>query len=392
MANVAALTFLAARAVPLGWVVGVAGGVPLARAAQRHGGRAGYAAATASLVETMAIMGPARMGIPVPHAVSAPWLGVLHRRGRSLLTLALAGASVRTGYYVATSAFSILVLIGLDAYVGSYERLREWLAFLPAGTGAALWLTVLMLVVWSLGAGLVQAWVLRRGLRDWDGYLGNGEADQVPSVPKPVWLAHPRAGLLVSVALVGFVVTLAGTSTWVLGGVAVCLGMLWVMTRAELRTFGRGLLLALPLAVSTLAFGLVGGIGSEQALRRGARVALLVLIAVWVHRAAGSAGLRDQSLRLVRRLTRFPTLALAGTVLGASVAAGDFGGAARRLGRRVSGTARRPAAVLDACLAWLAEESTRLAVPAADPGDPLPEHTEHGRADGEGPALPGAGR
>ena len=41
MANVAALTFLAARAVPLGWMVGVAGGLPLARAGQRHGGRAG---------------------------------------------------------------------------------------------------------------------------------------------------------------------------------------------------------------------------------------------------------------------------------------------------------------------------------------------------------------
>ena len=120
MANVAALTFLAARAVPLGWVVGVAGGVPLARAAQRHGGRAGYAAATASLVETMAIMGPARMGIPVPHAVSAPWLGVLYRKGRALLTMALAGALVRSGYYLMTSVFSILVLIGLEAYVGSY--------------------------------------------------------------------------------------------------------------------------------------------------------------------------------------------------------------------------------------------------------------------------------
>jgi len=198
MASVAALTFLAARAVPLGWVVGVAGGVPLARAAQRYGGRAGYAAATASLVETMAIMGPARMGIPVPHAVSAPWLGVLQRRGRSLFTLALAGAGVRTGYYVATSAFSILVLTGLDAYVGSYEQLRQRLGFLPEGEAAALWLTVVMLVVWSLGAGLVQAWVLRRGLRDRS------------HLRQP----HPRAGLLVAVAMVGFAVTLSGTDTW----------------------------------------------------------------------------------------------------------------------------------------------------------------------------------
>jgi len=391
MANVAALTFLAARAVPLGWVVGVAGGVPLARAAQRHGSRAGYAAATASLVETMAIMGPARMGIPVPHAVSAPWLGVLQRRGRSLLTLALAGAAVRTGYYVATSAFSILVLIGLDAYVGSYEQLRQRLGFLPEGEAAALWLTVVMLVVWSLGAGLVQAWVLRRGLRDWDDHAGQGEVDPDSATPKPPSPAHPRAGLLVAVALVGFAVTLSGTDTWILGGVAVSLAVLWVVTPADGRTLGRGLLLALPLALSTLAFGLVGGIGSDRALRRAARVALLVLIAVWVHRAAGSEGLRDQSLRLVRRLRRFPTLALAGAVLGASVAASDFGGAARRLGRRVAGTTRRPTAVLDAALAWLADESTRLALPRAGDGDPAPETSEEGRTAPEGPALPGSG-
>ncbi len=392
MASVAALTFLAARAVPLGWVVGVAGGVPLARAAQLHGGRAGYAAATASLVETMAIMGPARMGIPMPHAVSAPWLGVLQRRGRSLLTLALAGAGVRTGYYVATSALSILVLTGLDAYVGSYEQLRQRLGFLPEGEAAALWLTVVMLVVWSLGAGLVQAWVLRRGLRNWDDHAGQGGGvDPDSATPKPPMPAHPRAGLLVAVAMVGFAVTLSGTDAWILGGVVVSLAVLWVVTPADGRTFGQGLLLALPLALSTLAFGLVGGIGSDQALRRAARVALVVLIAVWVHRAAGSEGLRDQSLRLVQRLQRFPTISLAGAVLGASVAASDFGGAARRLGRRVAGATRRPMAVLDAALAWLADESTRLALRSASDGDPVPETFKEGRTDHQGPALPGAG-
>ena len=112
---------------------------------------------------------------------------------------------------------------------------------------------------------------------------------------------------------------------------------------------------------------------------------------MWVHRAAGSEGLRDQSLRLVRRLQRFPTLALAGAVLGASVAASDFGGAARRLGGRVAGTTRLPTAVLDAALAWLAAESTRLALPRAGDGDPASETSEEGRTAPEGPALPGSG-
>ena len=141
LANVAALTFLAARAVPGGFVVALAGGVPLARAAQRDGTRAGYAAAGASLVETMAVMGPARMGIPVPHAASAPALGALERRGAALLTLALAGAAIRFAYYVATSAFYVLVLVGLDAYTGTYEAMRATLTFLPPGDAAALVMT-----------------------------------------------------------------------------------------------------------------------------------------------------------------------------------------------------------------------------------------------------------
>ncbi|HEV2060144.1 MAG TPA: hypothetical protein VGR11_12370, partial [Solirubrobacteraceae bacterium] len=128
LANVAALTFLAARAVPGGFVVALAGGVPLARAAHRHGARAGYAAAGASLIETMAVMGPARMGIPFPHAASAPALGSLERRGAALLALALTGAVIRFGYYLATSAFYVLVLVGLDAYAGTYEAMRRTFA------------------------------------------------------------------------------------------------------------------------------------------------------------------------------------------------------------------------------------------------------------------------
>ena len=72
LANVAAMTFLAARVVPGGFVVALAGGVPLARASARHGVRAGYATAGASLVETMAVMGPARIGIPTPMRRAPP--------------------------------------------------------------------------------------------------------------------------------------------------------------------------------------------------------------------------------------------------------------------------------------------------------------------------------
>ncbi len=114
---------------------------------------------------------------------------------------------------------------------------------------AALWLTFASLVVWSLGAEVIQAWVIRRGLRRWT-------AEESVAAP-----AQPRSE-----------------------------------RPAKAQARPHALALALPLALSTLAFGLVGGIGAGPAARRASRVALLVLIAVWLHSSAGSQGLRAVSL------------------------------------------------------------------------------------------------
>jgi hypothetical protein len=364
LANVAAMTFLAARAVPGGFVVALAGGVPLARASERHGARAGYAAAGASLVETMAVMGPARMGIPVPHAASAPALGALERRGAAFLALAVVGAAIRFGYYVVTSAFYVLVLVGLDAYTGTYDALRGTFAFLPAGDGAAIAVTAAFLAVWSLAAGLIQAWVLRRGLRRWS------DADLQPAEPSGAaagrrGLADPRA--VVGAGIVAIAITFATTQPVALALVAGWLVAAWLIVGAHARSFLGGLALATPLALSTLAFGLVGGIGGELAVRRSARIALLVLTAVWLRSAAGADGLRAMSLRAVRGLRRLPTLALAARVLGASAGVGDYGASARRLGRRMGSARKRPGPLVAAALGWIAQESGRL--PEAPEGE-----------------------
>lgn len=357
LANVAAMAFLAARAVPGGFVVALAGGIPLARAAERHGARAGYAAAGASLIETMAVMGPARMGIPVPHAASAPALGALERRGAALLTLAVVGATIRFAYYVVTSAFYVLVLVGLEAYTGTYEALRETFAFLPAGDRAALFVTAAFLGVWSLGAGLIQAWALRRGLRHWPEAGVELEDRETAAIDRP-GLADPQA--VVGTGIVAIAITLATTEPVVLALVAGWLVSVWLIVRASARSLAGGLALAAPLAVSTLAFGLVGGLGGELSLRRAGRVALLVLIAVWLRSAAGADGLRAISLRAVRRLRRLSTLALAAHVLGASAGVGSYGDSARRLGRRMRSARKRPVPLLSAALGWIADEAAGL--------------------------------
>ena len=92
-AHVAVVSFLAARAAPTGgfWIA-LAGGVALARVAQRRGARLGFGASIAAMLETVAIIGPARFGIPLTQAVTAPMLGRLEARGWAA---ALADARLR---------------------------------------------------------------------------------------------------------------------------------------------------------------------------------------------------------------------------------------------------------------------------------------------------------
>lgn len=360
LANVAALTFLAARAVPGGFVVALTGGIPLARAAERHGARVGYATATASLVETIAVMGPARLIVPLPHAASAPLLGVLHRRRTGLLALAAAGAAVRLVLYLASFAFYIFVVVGLEAYLGTYQELREAVGFLPAGTAAALWVTVAWNALWSSGAGLIQAWLLRRGLRRWPGDIDAAGADQRHlRAPSPARL-DGRA--VVAAGAVAFTVALVTIHLPVLSVVALWLAGAWLLAGAGLRPLLGGIGLAAPLALSALGFGLIGGVGASVALRRGLRVLLLVLVAFWLRAAAGPAGLRAVSVRMMRRLRQASTLSLAARVLGESAGAGDYGASARRLGAQLRRTSKRPLRILDATLDWIADEAGHLPV------------------------------
>ena len=141
-AHVAVVSFLAARAAPTGgfWIA-LAGGVALARVAERRGARLGFGASIAAMLETVAIIGPARVGIPLTQAVSAPMLGRLEARGVAAWLQVLACAAVRLLHNTVTTAFFIWVIAGgLDAYAGTYDALGRRLG-LEVGTADALALT-----------------------------------------------------------------------------------------------------------------------------------------------------------------------------------------------------------------------------------------------------------
>lgn len=369
LAHVATASFLASRAVPTGgFAVALAGGVALARAAQRSGLRAGCGASLAAMLQTVAIMGPIRFGIPLTQAVSAPVLGRMEARGHGTVAQALAAAAIRIGHNVPGTAFYIWIIVGLEAYAGSYDTLFGWIPLLPDGTAGALIGTALTLVGWTVFASTVQAMVYRRGLRIWpaDPEMPDPAADAPPRRPRPANARFdPRA--VVVAAMVAFAVLVTGTAWPLLGAVGAWLALAWVLARGDASVVRSGLVLTAVLASGTLVFGLIGGIGVETTLQRSLRAALLVLVATWLRYAAGEEGLREVFRRALRRVRRVPGARETGDVLDGLGSTGALAASGRRLATRLRGVRVQPVALTDAVIDWAAGEAGRH-----PPGQPEP--------------------
>jgi hypothetical protein len=381
-AHVAVVSFLAARAAPTGgfWIA-LAGGVALARVAERLGARLGFGASAAAMLETVAIIGPARFGVPLTQAVSAPILGRLHALDVGFWPQLLACATVRLLHNAATTAFFIWVITGgLDAYAGTYDALGRRIG-IEVGTADALALTLLGLLAWAAFASTVQVLVYRRGLRAWPAEPAS-ERLRREEAPSARWqrnvafsatnLCHPgrfdpRA--VAAAALIAFVLLLASTAWVVLAAVAAWLAVAWALSRAEGDPVPAGLVFAALLAAGAFAFSLGGGLGLETALRRATRAALLVLVATWLRAAARASGLREVSRRVLGRLRRVPSAPEASEVLDAIASEGRLVAAGRSLAARLSSAPKRPAALLDAVLTWVVREAAAYQPPA--PAAPL---------------------
>jgi hypothetical protein len=158
-------------------------------------------------------------------------------------------------------------------------------------------------------------------------------------------------------AAVAFALLLAGTAWPLLAAVAVWLAVAWVASNPDRTAVPTGLALTALLAGGAFVFTLGGGLGLEMALRRGLRAALLVLVATWLRAAARAPGLREVSRRMLGRLRRIPSVSDASEVLDAIASEGRLAAAGRSLAARLSESAKRPVALLDAVLAWVAREA-----------------------------------
>ena len=387
-AHVGVVSFLAARAAPSGgfWIA-LAGGVALARVAERLGARLGFGASAAAMLETVAIIGPARFGVPLTQALTAPILGRLHARRVGFWPQLAACAAVRLLHNAATTAFFIWVIAGgLDAYAGTYDAIGRRVG-IDVGTADAVALTVASLLAWAAFASTVQVLVYRRGLRTWDAapgaterqHRGEPERNWWGSVPENGTIPHhlarfdPRAVALS--AAVAFALLLGSTEWAFLGAMAAWLTAAWALSRPDPDRLRAGAVFAAVLAAGAFAFALGGGLGLDAAVRRALRAALLVLTATWLRAAAGADGLREVSRRALRRVRRIPAATEASSVLDGIDSEGRLAETARALTARLAGTRKRPRDLLDAVLAWVVREASTF-VPTA----PAPAKRLHARA------------
>jgi hypothetical protein len=362
-AHVAVVSFLAARAAPSGgfWIA-LAGGMALARVAERRGARLGFGTSVAAMLETVAIIGPARFGIPLTQAITAPLLGRLEaRRWAPVPQIALCSV-IRALQNAITTAFFIWIIAGgLDAYAGTYDAIARRVG-LEVGNEDALALTAAVLVVWAVFASTVQVLVYRRGLRSWDAEAEHAVLIRTLSAPKEgpqPWRGRYDPRLVVLTAVVLFGALLASTQWIVLAAVSAFLALAWVTARADNSAVPTGLVLAGILAGGALIFSLGGGLGIEVALRRALRAALLVMVATWMRAAAGAEGLREVFRAMLGRLRRIPSLPEAAEVLDTVETEGRLTAAGRALARRVEGVPLRPVPICDAVLGWAIAESVR---------------------------------
>jgi hypothetical protein len=316
LAHVATVSFLAARAAPSAqfWLA-LAGGIGLARTAALNGVRIGYGASVAAMLQTVAVMGPARINAPLTQALTAPMLGALHRRGTSVPLQVVACFAIRiTHYVVLTAALVYIILGGLDAYAGSYDTLTGWLGILPEGERGALIVTAVVNVSLAVFYSVTQVLVYRWALSAW------------PEGPQPA--TAPAAGAsedrgsarfdpraITLAAALAFALLLSGTDWALLASVSAFLALAWAVSRPDPEALGLGLALTAVLAIGAIVASLVAGLGIEEALRRGSRAGLLVLVATWMRAAAGPAGLRETFRRMLWRVRRVPPAREASEIL-----------------------------------------------------------------------------
>jgi hypothetical protein len=367
LTHVAAVSFLASRLAPGGqfWLA-LAGGVALARGAAGHGLRVGYGASIASMFETVALIGPARIQGPLTQALTAPLVGRLYARDAPRWAQIAATLVIRLAHYTVINVLYVwLVVGGLDTYVHTYDKLVGRLG-LPTGTGWAVGLTVALGVAAGCFYSVVQVLVYARALRRWPEPEPDPEA-VAASEPAPHDAGRlerrpvPRVALAVVLVAVIETVALVTFLTWpVLAGVTLALLAGWIGGRVHDRDALRlGSALGLALAVGALFPVLLGVVSLNLGLQRAVRAALIVLVATWARAAVGTEGVRAVASAALWRVRWLPSAREGSRLVTALASDERLGEAARELGEALRDVPQKPLPIADAVTGWVVAEAER---------------------------------
>ena len=359
------MSFLASRAAPsLQFFFGLGGGIALARSAATQGARVGYGTSLAAMLQTVAVMGPARISGPMTQAITAPMMGRLQARGAGVVAEFAACLALRLVHYaVLLAAFIFVILGGLDEFTGSYETLTGWLGIVPQGATAALVATAAGQSLWAVFFSVVQVAAYRRALGNWPAVeplddrtaAAAPDADAIAGPERGSGRFDPRA--IVLAALLASALLIASTSWGLLLGVTAWLIPAWLLCRPDHDAVPIGLLLAGLLAFAALTGGLLSGAGLELTLRRVARAVLLVAVATWMRAAAGPGGLRETFRRALHRLRALPAVREGAALMEGLDSGPRLVAAGRAAADRFADTDLKPAQLADTLTAWVAAES-----------------------------------
>lgn len=371
LAHVATCSFLAARLAPSGqFFVALAGGVALARAGSRHGLRAGYGASAAAVVETVALIGPARVNGPLTQAFNAPVVGRLDAKGAPFAVQLAACLAIRLLHYALLNVLFVwLVVGGFDAFVDTYDRIAGFFNNaigvlpgleepLPKGGSAAVVLTVIMNLALAVFYSTVQVLAYRRALRRWP------EDVEAPPEDEALPLRPPRPGrnavLVAVVVIAAWVAMLALLSWFTVGVVAGLLALACIpLGRERLKEMRLGLALAAVFAIGAVGPALVGAVPWEDAGLRAVRAALLVLTATWARSATGAEGVRSLFGSVLHAGRAFPAAREAAALTAVLRSDSRLTAAGKDLLERLDGVETKILPVADALTEWVVAESGR---------------------------------
>jgi hypothetical protein len=359
LAHVASCSFLASRLAPSGqfWIA-LGGGVALARAGARHGLRAGYGASLAAIIQTVAMIGPARINGPLTQALNAPLVGRMQARGAPFGAVLAACLAIRLLHYIVLNVVFVVVVVGgLDKYVATYDKIAGWLHVLPKGTTAAVALTILGGVAWGIFYSVIQVLAYRRAFERWPAEPAT--ADDEPVDPAPLPAAAPAGRLAYAIVLTAvalFAALLASTDWKVLGTVAGILAILWLATRAfDWPAIRLGLALSAVFAMGALGPAIIGAVPWGESAPLAVRAALLVMVATWARAAARAEGIR----RVARTVLAAIGAREAARLTGELESDRRLAAAGRSLIERLRDVPKEPLPMADALTAWVAAESAR---------------------------------